>query len=138
MISLPMQTGPWAIFVCLSVVFLPSREYPVFLYMETSPLSVKGCKIETYARRWWPWSREGSLSCHSWPHTMPLFLWSHLKDCSNEVTFQDKGDLRRAYSKPGSQGTRGINLLINIIINEISCFNYLDVRVHGVFKTVWE
>jgi hypothetical protein len=44
-------------------VLRPAQEF--FIYMETSPLPVKGCKILAYARRSRPLCREGSLSCHT-------------------------------------------------------------------------
>ena len=57
-------------------VLRPAQEY--FTYMETSPLPVKGYKIEAYARRSGPLSREGSLSCHTCCDTglgMSGFIW---------------------------------------------------------------
>jgi hypothetical protein len=48
--------------------------------METSPLPVKGCKIQAYARLLGPLSREGSLSCHTCSDTGPRFTRSHPKD----------------------------------------------------------
>jgi hypothetical protein len=71
----------WYIFtsqVWLFTVLRPAQEF--FTYMETSPLSVKGCKILAYARRSRPVSREGSLSCHTYCDTGPRFFRSLLKD----------------------------------------------------------
>jgi hypothetical protein len=59
-------------------VLRPAQEY--FTYMETSPLPVKGCKIQAYGRRSGPLSREGSLSCHKCCDTGPRFFRSHPKD----------------------------------------------------------
>ena len=50
--------------VCLFGIYRPTREF--FTHMETSPLSVKGCKILTYARHSWPLSTAGSLACHTY------------------------------------------------------------------------
>jgi hypothetical protein len=41
---------------------------------------VKGCKILAYARRSWPLSREGSLTCHTCCDTRPRYFRSHPKD----------------------------------------------------------
>ena len=35
-----------------------------FNHMVTSPLPVKGCKLETFAWRLWPLTKERSLLCH--------------------------------------------------------------------------
>jgi hypothetical protein len=63
----------------LYLVLRPVQEF--FTYTEMSPLHllVKGCKIEAYARRSGPLSREG-LSCHTCCNMGPQFFWSHLKD----------------------------------------------------------
>jgi hypothetical protein len=62
----------------LFTVLRPAQEY--FTYMETSPLSVKSCKILAYARRSGPLSREGSLSCHTCCDMGHRFFRSHPKD----------------------------------------------------------
>jgi hypothetical protein len=76
-------------------VLRPSQEF--FTYMETSPLSVKGFKIEAYARHLGPLSREGSLSCHTCCDTGPLFFRSHPKNHPHSAascnTQQDVEDL---------------------------------------------
>jgi hypothetical protein len=58
-----------------------SRNCHLHMYMETSPMPVKGCKILAYARRSGPFtSREGSLACHTCCDTGPRFFRSHPKD----------------------------------------------------------
>ena len=55
------------LFVCLFVVFLPTREF--FTRMETSTLPVKA-----YARHSWPFSSEGSLVCQAYCYTGNMFI----------------------------------------------------------------
>ena len=52
----------------------------LFFHVETSPLPMKGCKIEAYAHQLRQLNKDGSLSCHSCGDTGPPFLWSHTKD----------------------------------------------------------
>jgi hypothetical protein len=65
-------------FTQLFTVLRPAQEF--FAYMETSPLSVKGCKILAFARCSGPLIREGSLSWHTCCDKVPRFFLSHPKN----------------------------------------------------------
>jgi hypothetical protein len=73
--------------VCWLVVYRFASRSIIFhlygyitIYMETSPMPVKGFKIKAYARRSGPLSREGSFSCHTCCDMGPWFFRSHPKD----------------------------------------------------------
>jgi hypothetical protein len=68
--------------------------------MKTSPLPVKGCKINTYARRSRSLSREGSLSCHTCCDTEPRFSRPYPKDCSILSLLTTHKGMWSIYSKP--------------------------------------
>jgi hypothetical protein len=72
--------------------------------MENSPLSVKGCKIQTYARNSGPLSREGSLSCHTCCETGPQFLRSHPKVSPIQSPLTTHKGMWRIYSNPDPFG----------------------------------
>jgi hypothetical protein len=57
--------------------------------METTSLPKKGCKIWVYARPSGPFSRERSLSCHTYCDTGPRFFRSHPKDASFSRLLRD-------------------------------------------------
>jgi hypothetical protein len=69
--------------------------------METSPLSVKGCKMLAYARLLRPLSREGSLSCHTCCDTGPRFFLFHPKDrpIQSPLTTHEDGWMIYRFSK---------------------------------------
>ena len=48
--------------------------------METSPLSVRDYKLQTYSWRLWSLGMEGSLSCCAFCNSGPRFLWFHPED----------------------------------------------------------
>ena len=73
--------------------------------METSPLPVKGCKIQAYARRSGPLSREGSLSCHTCFDTGPQFSRSHPKDRPIQSPFTTHKGMWKIYSDPDPHGS---------------------------------
>jgi hypothetical protein len=82
-----------------------SRMSLIFTYnMETSPLPVKGCKIQAYARRSGPLSREGFLSCHTCCDTGPRFFRSHPKDHPIQSPLTKRKGMRRTYSNPDPHG----------------------------------
>jgi hypothetical protein len=71
------------------------------------PLPVKGCKIEAYARRLGPLSREESLSCHTYCDTGHRFfrsaqfsrlLW-HAMGCGGPILTQVLTDPLIVYSR---------------------------------------
>ena len=53
-------------------VFGPTREFFTQWHMETSPLSVKGCKF--WPCSFWPLSSVGSLACHTYCDTGYPFI----------------------------------------------------------------
>jgi hypothetical protein len=80
---------PWRIGWMVGYLFIVLRPDPAqefFTYMETSPSPVKGCKIQTYAWRSGPLSREGSLFIYTCCDSEPRFFRSYPKD-RNHSTF---------------------------------------------------
>jgi hypothetical protein len=76
-------------------VLYPTQEF--FIYMETSPLPVKGCKMYAYAQRSWHLSREESLSCCD---TGPRFFRSHPKDLPIQSPLTIHKEMWRINSNP--------------------------------------
>ena len=91
--------------VCLFGVFRPTREF--FTHMETSPLSLKGCKF------WHMLDTYGSLACHTHCDTGQSFImvifedsWhSHLLPSSGAVTacFYDLSLSQLGFKHPNSR-----------------------------------
>ena len=65
-------------FFCLYGVYRPTRK--VFIHMETSSLSVKGCKFLIYARHSWSLSSKDSLACHTYSDTGYTFIMVNSED----------------------------------------------------------
>jgi hypothetical protein len=73
--------------------------------METSPLPVKGCKIQACARRSGPLGREGSLSCHTCCDTAgPQFSRTHPKDRPNQSPLTTHMGTWKIYFNPVTHG----------------------------------
>ena len=89
------------------------------LHMETSPLPVKGCKIEAYARHSGPLSREGSLLCRTYCDTGPLIFLSHPKDRPIQSPLMTRMRMQRIYSNPDPHGELLIELLIEILVTNL-------------------
>ena len=110
-----------------------------FTRMETSPLPVEGCKIQAYARRSGPLSREGSLSCHTCCDTGPRFFRSHPKDRPIQSPFTTHEGMWRIYSNPDSHGSRPTMkahflALVHFVAHNIAfeMNNNECVRIHSV------
>ena len=73
------------LFVCLFGVFHPTREFFTHEYGDVT-ITVEGLQILTYARRPWPLSSEGSLTCHT---SRALRLQTHQNDVFNQSSWID-------------------------------------------------
>jgi hypothetical protein len=87
----------------LFTVLCPTQE--IVTYMETSPLLVKGCKIQAYAQSSGPLSRQESLSCHTCCDMGPWFFRSLPKNRPIHSPLMTHNGMWRIYSNPDPHGS---------------------------------
>jgi hypothetical protein len=116
----------------LLTVLRPAQE--LFTYMETSPLPVKGCKIQAYAGRSGPLSREVSLSCHICCDTGPRFFRSHPKDRPIQSPFTTHQGMWRIYSNPDPHGVIGFRKISKAcMIENLYILNFKNCQYRYYF-----
>jgi hypothetical protein len=142
------QTEIESLIDCLRF-YVPLKNFS--LIWRRHPLPVKGYKIEAYARRSGPLSREGSLSCHTWCDTGPRFSRSYPKDRPIQSPLTTHKGMWRIYSYTDPHGFLCIQLDTNgnittqlydkrndfnfsIVNSPCPCSNIPDSPAYGVWN----
>jgi hypothetical protein len=117
---------PWR-FIQLNNYWFTSHSRIFHLYGDVTPLPMKGCKIQAYARRWGPLNSKGSISCHTCCDSGPRFFRSHPKDCPTKPPLTTLKGMWRIYFNPDPNGfglfqTANVDTCMFYISSNISLF----------------